>query len=269
MLLNAIIIVLREVLEAALLISLLSSVSASLNVRHYWFLVAFVVGVVGAFLYAFNLSAISELFEYTGQEILNVFILTGIYFCLALFVIFTTFDGVYTSNVRRNILVLMVLPVTLAIALEGSEIAIYISGFLQSSQQTIPVLVGSAIGAGIGVSVGALIYFGLIVCKPSIQFVVVKLTLTIVVAGILSQAVALLLQVDLLSSSAPLWDTSRYLSEESVVGQLLYAVMGYEATPAPQQVAIYVAGIAVVVLGIFVKSTFGSTINEQTNERRL
>lgn len=265
MLLNAIIIVLREVLEAALLISLLSSVSASLHVRHYWIVVAFVLGSAGAFLYAANLPIISELFEYTGQEILNVLILTIICSCLTLFVVFSKSDDINTGKARTINLFLMVVPVALAITLEGSEIAIYLSGFLQSGQKTYSVLVGSAIGAGIGVSIGALIYFALVTCKPTAQFLAVKITLTVIAAGILSQAVALLLQADILSSSTPLWDTSNFLSEESVVGQLLYAVMGYEATPAPQQVVIYVVVMAGVALGAFIRSSLSVSIDKKIN----
>ena len=41
--------------------------------------------------------------------------------------------------------------------------------------------------------------------------------------------------------------------------------MGYEATPAPQQVAIYISGIIAVALGVFVKSLYRESIDEQVN----
>ena len=119
-----------------------------------------------------------------------------------------------------------------------------------------PVLVGSVIGFGIGVSIGALLYFCLLACTLRVRFVVVKIMLTVIATGFLSQAVALLLQADYLDSYPALWDTSKYLSEESVLGQLLYSIMGYESTPAPQQVVVYVMAISMVILGVVVNDRF-------------
>jgi len=249
MLLSAIVIVLREVLEAALLVSLLLTASIYFHMRIYWFVFSLVAGLMGAFLYAHNLMWITELFDYTGQEIVNVFIHITIYICLAAFVIFSTAEK---HSARSKVIfrtLLMIIPVALSITLEGSEVVIYISGFVQAGKQLQSVITGSIIGFGIGVSVGVLVYFGLLSCKPYVQLVSVKAALTIISAGILSQAVALLLQADILPSYAAIWDTSNYLSEETVIGQVLYAVVGYEATPAPQQVAIYILGIMVVVTG--------------------
>ena len=254
MLLTAIVIVLREVLEAALLASLLSSVGKCFSVNVVGFGFAILLGLFGAFLYASNLPYISELFEYTGQELLNVFLQISIYACLFVFVVFS---GPYRPHIKNKVLpIVMLIPIALAIIREGSEIYIYISGFSHGGQQMFPVFVGSVIGFGIGVSIGALLYFGLLACTLRVRFVVVKIMLTVIATGFLSQAVALLLQADYLDSYPALWDTSKYLSEESVVGQLLFSIMGYESTPAPQQVVVYVVAISLVILGVVVNDRF-------------
>ncbi|MBV1920119.1 MAG: FTR1 family protein [Pseudomonadales bacterium] len=260
MLLTAIIIVLREVLEAALLASLLSSVGKCFSVNVVGFCLAILLGLFGAFLYASNLPYISELFEYTGQELLNVFLQVAIYGCLLVFVIFS---GPYRPNMNSTLLpIFMLISIALAITREGSEIYIYISGFSQDSQLMFPVFVGSVIGFGIGVSIGALLYFGLIACTLRIRFIIIKIMLTVIATGFLSQAVALLLQADYLESYPALWDTSQYLSEESVVGQLLYSIMGYESTPAPQQVVVYVVAIFIGILGVVLNDRFGRYTRE-------
>ena len=53
-----------------------------------------------------------------------------------------------------------------------------------------------------------------------------------------AQASALLTQADWLPATAPLWDTSAVVPQGSMLGQLLYALIGYEATPGPWQVGL-------------------------------
>jgi len=246
MLLNAIIVILKEVLEAALLVSLLSSVCRPMNIRLYWLVAAIPAGLIGAVLYATNLSTITELFEYTGQEITSVFIKVLIFFCFTWFIVSAKQNLNIPKYPLTKVIFQLILPVVLAITLEGSEIYIYLNGFMQSNQQISPMLMGSTIGLCIGTSIGTLIYFGLVNCKLSARFLIVKLTLAVIATGILSQSAALLLQIDVLSSKKALWDTSFILNEDSITGQLLHSTIGYEATPAPQQFAIYVCGFVII-----------------------
>jgi len=76
-----------------------------------------------------------------------------------------------------------------------------------------------------------------------------KIVLALLAAGILCQAIPLLVQADLIQASAPLWDTTALLPEDSLLGQLLYAASGYEATPPPEQVITYLAGILFIAAG--------------------
>ena len=75
MLLNIIIIVLRETLEASILISVMLSISKTNGIAISWLSLALLAGIVGGFLYAINLATISELLDYVGQEVTNAFIL--------------------------------------------------------------------------------------------------------------------------------------------------------------------------------------------------
>jgi high-affinity iron transporter len=45
-----------------------------------------------------------------------------------------------------------------------------------------------------------------------------------------------------------LWDSSAVLPENSVVGQMLYAFIGYEATPSGAQIIAYVTGLFLVIV---------------------
>jgi high-affinity iron transporter len=65
-----------------------------------------------------------------------------------------------------------------------------------------------------------------------------------------SQTVVYLMQGGLIESQLPVWDTSRWVAETSVTGQLLYALLGYEATPTRMQLGIY--GVTLMVFFLVV-----------------
>lgn len=257
MLLTAIIIVLREVLEAALLISLLASVRRYLDIKFIHFFTALSLGCIGAYVYAENLSSISELFDYTGQEWVNSTMHLGIYLFLGLFTVFLRLNKENMQRLKVWMRLLMLTPVALIVIREGSEVYIYINSFFQTDRPVFPVVVGSIIGSSIGLSIGVLIYYTLLSCSLKIRFLTVKIALSVIACSVLSQAVALLLQADVLYSYPSLWDTSEYLSEESVIGQLLYAMIGYEATPAPQQAIAYAGGLVLIAFGVLLNKYYG------------
>ena len=70
----------------------------------------------------------------------------------------------------------------------------------------------------------------------------------LVAAGMSSQAALLLIQADWLPAQLPLWDSSGWLPETSVTGQVLYALVGYEATPTPVQAGFYAGGMGLFML---------------------
>jgi high-affinity iron transporter len=143
--------------------------------------------------------------------------------------------------------VLMAICVALAVTREGSEIMIYLSGFLQISEQWAAVLTGSFIGAGIGISVGAVFYFAMLTLQPRSAATVGAALLALIAAGMTLQATELLIQADWLPADYPLWDSSAILAEQSVTGQLLYALVGYESTPTALQLGIYLAAVLIIL----------------------
>lgn len=247
MLLSSVIIVLREVLEAALLFSLLMVLSRRLGISCRWVIVALVIGLLTAAIYGFNIDLVSEWFDGVGQEIVNALLQGTIYLLLsALAVITVRFRRGFDVS-ESLIMMLMFASVTLAIVREGSEIMIYMSGFMQVTDLLLPVMAGSAIGAGIGVSVGAVFYYALLNLGGRTAAITGAVLLILVAAGMASQAAQQLIQADWLPSQYPAWDSSWLLEEQSVTGQLFYALVGYEATPTPLQVFIHIMAIALLV----------------------
>jgi high-affinity iron transporter len=255
MLLNSVIIVLREVLEASLLISILLALSGALGISRRWIVWSLGFGLIGAIIYSFGVTVISDWFDGVGQEVVSAIMQILIYLLL----LAVTFLVLQKSDVNQlsDTLTVLVMTTTVALAVvrEGFEILVYIYGFSNELPQFMTILTGVVIGASIGISIGALIYYFVSSLSCRLSLMVGLSLLALVAAGMLSQAVLLLVQADWLPSQLPLWDSSGWLSETSVTGQLLYALIGYEATPGALQASFYFGGftLLLIVVAIAIK----------------
>ncbi|WP_346837675.1 FTR1 family protein [Microbulbifer sp. SAOS-129_SWC] len=248
MLLSSVIIILREVLEAAMLLCILLAMSRFMDMRARWFYASLAAGVVGAVAYGHNLGLISNAFDGAGQELSDAALQLAIYLLLLLLVPLMVINH-YRGSYRLPLLqCAMLLAVALAVLREGSEIYVYLSAFRYQSQLFSGVITGALLGVGIGFSIGALCYYLLLGLPRRYTLLAACILLTLVGAGMCAQAARMLIQVDWLPSQPPLWDTSALLPEESLPGQLLYALISYEASPTPIEVAIYAVSMALMVL---------------------
>lgn len=246
MLLNAVIIILREVIEASLIISLFLAFSQIFNNYRAWLLKALFLGVISAAIYAVNIGVVSQWFDGVGQEVINAGIQIIIYLVLLIFLITAMRPQSQFNN--RLLTAMMMTGVIFATVREGSEIIIYIHGFVTVPELFQSVLLGSAIGAGIGISLGVCIYYILINMPINIS-IRVGYVLTVLLAGsMISQTIQQLTQADWVISQYPIWDTSAWISEHSITGQLLYAIVGYEATPTAVQVTAYLSALFIIIL---------------------
>lgn len=246
MLLNAVIIILREVIEASLIISLFLAFSQRSNHAGPWLWKALLLGLISATIYAINIGVVSQWFDGVGQEVINAGSQIIIYLVLLIFLI--TAMRPPTALNKRILTAMMMIGVIFATVREGSEIIIYIHGFVTVSELLQSVLLGSAIGAGIGISIGICIYYVLINMPIKISVRVGYMLIVLVAGSMISQSIQQLTQADWVISQYPLWDTSILISEHSVTGQLLYAVMGYEATPTAIQVTAYLSALTIIIL---------------------
>jgi high-affinity iron transporter len=252
MLLTSVIIVLREVLEAALLISILSALSGIMGISRQWLIWAFGCGIAGAVSYSLGINVISDLFEGTGQEISSAAMQFLIYVLLLVFVVLAG----RSINGRRShgtlTAVVMAAIIALAITREGFEVLVYLFGFANEWRQSLAILTGALIGAGVGISAGALVYYLFSNMSRRYALLYGLCLLSLVAAGMISQAALLLIQADWLPSQLPLWDTSAWLAEQSLTGTLLYALIGYEATPTAIQASCYFGGLLLLLIAVLV-----------------
>ncbi len=256
MLLTTVIIILREFLEAALIFSVLLAIGRYLGIGSAWIGRAIGLGALGGILFAGNTGRVSEWFDGVGQEVLNATLQIGIFACLTGFAVLFCTQPNGAEN-RRRLMILMTISVAFAITREGSEILIYISGFLSAPDMLTPILLGALVGAAIGTSVGALVFYALSSLARTWTPWISAFVLALVAAGLASQACLLLIQADWLPSQTPLWNSSYWLAEDSVTGQLLYALIGYEATPTPLQAGIWFCALLLPAILIAVMGRFG------------
>jgi len=258
MLLTSVILILQETLEAALLFSILAVITLQDGRRpRDWLPWGMLAGALLAWLYAVNLRHISEWFDYVGQELVNAVLQLGISGAVVLLAAWLgrNGDGAKPARGRGVFGFLCAATVALAITREGSEILVFMDGFLGPQNPAQAVLLGSGIGFGIGVSVGFLLFYGLLALagggRPAGR--VLPLALLALFSGnMLAQAAVQLAQADWLPAGPTLWDSSAWLSEQSVAGRLLYALIGYESSPSATQVAAYLAGALAVPAAFFI-----------------
>jgi high-affinity iron transporter len=259
---DAVLLILREVLEAALILSLLLALCHKLHLQFRWSLVALVIGVIGSWVLAHYAYEIADAMEGTGQELLNavlylVVILSVI--TLGLLISPLAFNAqkkheIGTSSPltlgthHKLIYRLFIVIVSFSLAREASEIWIYLSAFTNKADTLFPALIGSAIGAGIGMSLGACTYYAF-AFMPKNYFIPIFLVIITLLAGGLSMQIAKqLMQIGLLNSGAPLWDSTFLVNEHSWVGELLYALVGYDSRPAPIQGFFYLLTVTPILL---------------------
>lgn len=247
--LDAVIIVLRETLEASLLVSFLFVYSNHFSVNKKWLLTALLLGVASAFLVANLLPDISDLFDGTGQEVLFIIVLLSLSLLIQ-WINFIVILPKHSKSSQRLLKMLFSSILVLAISLEGAEIIIFIQSSLANEGSSYSNLLGSLLGLGIGISVGAVSYY-LLSQSEEYSVLICLLLLIFVSAGMASQAVSYLMQADFIESGYPVWDTSGLVDESSVLGQLLYALMGYEAKPTVSQVLVYASYLSMPLVLIF------------------
>jgi high-affinity iron transporter len=256
MLLTSVILTLQETLEAAMLISILAVVSRQQGRSLAWLIPGLLAGGLFAWVYAANMRPVSEWFDYVGQEVVNALLQVSI--ALAIVVLTWlisrtravgpdqhTDPGTYRSSLFAFF---ATLTIALAITREGSEIAVYLGGFLSQPDKLQAVLTGSAIGAGIGISIGFLVFYGLMALRGRAGTWAPLLLLALFCGNMLSQSALQLTQADLLPAGPFLWDSSAWLPESSIAGRLLYALVGYESRPSALEVCAYLAGLLGVLI---------------------
>jgi high-affinity iron transporter len=258
--LGAIIIVFREVLEAALVIGIVLAASRGMTSSRRWVLAGVMGGIAAALLVAAGAGSIASAFEGVGQEVLNASILFSAVAMLAWHSVWMQKHGAEIAREMRTVghdvstgtrpLHVLALVVGLAVLREGSEVVLFMYGIAAGGAGSGALLGGSALGLAAGIAAGALMYFGLLRIPTRHLFSVTNGLIVLLAAGMAGQAAGYLVQAGVLPALVdPVWDASALLPEHSAVGQLLHVLVGYDDRPSGMQLiafAVTFAGIVVL-----------------------
>lgn len=252
-------IVFREVLEAALVVGIVLAASQGVPRRGFWVAAGIGGGVCGAVLVAGFAEQLASAVAGIGQELFDAAVLFTAVAMLGWHNVWmsrhgrelaaeATSVGKEVSDGRRPLYALAVV-VGLAVLREGSELVLFVYG-IAAAQGGLGVLAlagGGLIGLAAGVAAGAALYLGLLRIPMRHLFTVTSWLILLLAAGMASQGAAFLAQADLLPSlGGALWDTSFILTEHSLVGQALHALVGYVARPTGMQLVFYVGTLVVI-----------------------
>lgn len=250
-------IVFREVIEAALIISIVMAASRGVRGRTAWISTGLVAGLVASCVMAFFADRLAMAVSGIGQDLFNAIVLLTAVFLLGWHNVWMQQHGRELASEMRQLgqsvvtgsrpLYALATVVGLAVLREGTEVVLFLYGVMSSGEDTPALLMGGGFGLSLGMAMGVAMYFGLLRIPHRQLFAVTSGLILFLAAGLAAQAAACLVQADLIPPlGRALWDTSNLLPEESLTGRLLHVLVGYVAQPDGVQILFYCITLTVI-----------------------
>ncbi len=253
----ALVIVFRESLEAALIVSIVMAASRGIAGRGRAVALGMLAGIAGAALLAAFAGEIGSMAGGMGNEYLKA---TALVVAVVMIGWHHAWMGAHGSElagqtravgreVQEGAKPLSALAVICAMAVlrEGSETALFLYGIAADGTAG-GMLEGGVLGAAGAAMLGIVLYFGLLRIPLRYVFKVTGALLMLIAAGLAAQAASLLVQTGLLPPVGyDIWNTAGILSQGSTLGLLLHVLVGYVDRPMGIQVLAYLATLGAIV----------------------
>ncbi len=257
--LGALIIVFREVIEAGLIIGIVMAATRGVVGRGRWIVAGIGGGLLGACIVALFAGAISQAFEGAGQELFNASVLATAVVMLMWHNAWMARHGREIAAEMRSVgaavsegakpLTALAIVVGLAVLREGSEVVLFLYGIMAAGTSGSALLAGGLLGIAAGAAFTALTYFGLLAIPNRYIFSVTSWLIALLAAGMAAQSVQYLNNAGLLVAlDRTVWNTSWMLSEGSIVGRMLHALIGYTERPTEMQLLAYIGTLFAMFL---------------------
>ena len=263
MVFSAALIVFRESLEAALFVGIVAAATRGVIGRARWLGAGVGLGFFGAVLLALMAPLLADAFDGLGQDLVNIGVLT---LALLMLLWHCVWGGSHAREMVGEARTLgqsvqagqqrpwaLLIAVALAVLREGAETVLFVAGSLQGDAGSAPilsVLASCGIGLGLGALTGWLVYAGLARIPTRHLFTATNVLVSLLAASIASQLARALSQAGWLEIGVdPVWDSSSTLAQDSALGTLLHAMVGYDAQPSAAQLASYLAALLLILAG--------------------
>ncbi|MGH8182992.1 MAG: FTR1 family iron permease [Rhodanobacteraceae bacterium] len=255
------ILVFREVLEAALIVTVVAAATRGVPHRRVFIGGGIALGVLGASVVALCMGFIEGSLGGVGQEVFEAAVLLTAVVMIGWHVTWMSSHGKEMVQEMRKVtdsvkagsssVAVLLVVVALAVMREGSEIVLFLFGMAAGGAGKLGFLSGVPLGLAGGVAVGFALYFGLLRIPIRYFFSATNWMLVILASGLASTAAGFLIQANLLPAwGNQLWDTSWLLTNGSIVGQAVHILTGYEARPAGMQLVFWIITFVLLVTGM-------------------
>lgn len=251
--------VFREVLEAALIITVVAAATRGVQ-RRGWFIGGGIgLGVIGALLVAASAGVIANAASGMGQEVFNAGVLLAAVLMIGWHVIWMSSHARELTQHMKEVgsavstgassLGILLAVVALAVLREGSEVVLFLYGMVAGGAGGL--YTGLAIGIVGGTLTGFALYFGLLRIPVRHFFTATNWMLVLLASGLASNAARYLSQADLLPNwGMQMWDSSWLLADNSLVGRILHILIGYDSRPSGMMLTFYLVTAVLLVIGM-------------------
>jgi high-affinity iron transporter len=246
----------RETLEISIILGIIYSSTDRIKNRTIYITSGILLGVVGSLMIASFANTIFDSFSGYGQEITNASILLLCSSMIVWMIIWMKYAHKKTSSKIHEAwkgksdipLISLIFITAFAIFREGSEIVLFsYSVFVSTQDSIIQLSIGALSGFALASLTGFLLYKSIIKIPVKYLFKTTTILLSLIAAGMASQAANLLQSAEIMSwSQTPLWNSSCFISQESFIGNILGVVVGYVENPTGLEVAFYAAPLLVI-----------------------
>lgn len=255
---SSFIIVFREMLEMALVLGVLLAATEGVVKSRSWIAIGAGIGLLGAVIVALLMEELENAMQGDGEFLFNAIVLTLASVMIGWTVIWMRQHGremtlrmksVGQSVIEGSLPYTALLLISLAAVMrEGSEAVFFLFGFAQSGVDTMSLFTGGLAGMVTGVLIGYVVYRGLIYIPLKNLFQVTGWLLMLLAAGMASQAAWNLIVIDMLPPIIEsMWNSSAWLSQESMVGELLHVLIGYDDNPSGMQLLVFIIALSAML----------------------
>jgi high-affinity iron transporter len=265
--------VFREVLEAALIVSVVAAATRGVPRRGWFVGGGIALGIFGAVLVALSADLLAAAFSGVGQELFNAGVLLAAVLMIGWHVLWMSSHGRELSrqmqvlgnavNSGASSLGLLLAVVALAVLREGSEVVLFLYGMRAGGAEHL--WAGLSIGVVAGAALGFALYAGLLRIPVRHFFGATNAMLVLLAAGLASTAARYLIQANLLPAwGQQLWDSSWLLGNGSLLGQTAHILVGYDAQPSGMQLVFYAMTMLALWLGARLLQRQQSSLRDET-----
>ena len=226
MLITSLLMSINQLLPVVILLVLLQSL---LKLNQRVLIVTAFVGLLCSIIYVQSAAWLSQLFAHRGLEFSQMLL------CVIVYV------ASLVSCKQRRLFALLAIVAVMALYL--SHYFIYLVGFWHNTDTAKPLLIGTSLGIGICGSFGVLLLFLLHSVRTRFGVYPLMLLLAFNVSAKLLIVLDLASQIDLINITSNYFDWRAVLVENSELGRVLKALVGYEATPSKTALWLYLVAV--------------------------